>query len=444
MTILRNVIIVTGVLSMALTANAMDIVQVYQAALAQDANIKAARATADAGRENLPQARAQLLPNVSFGATRNTNQLSSTTPDFLGALATSNFNYPSSNDTLTIRQPLFRMYQWSQYKQAQAQVDDVNAVLENELQNLATKVGGLYFEALLAQEQLLLMTLHRASYVTQLDAARRIFEAGSGTRTDVDDVQARLDMTIAQELEAKQNVDYTRGQLEALINQPVGELAALDASKLPLVPPDPDNLDVWKSRAEQNSSELKVLRARVEAASKEVDKASAGHYPTLDAIAQWSNSTSENSTSVKSSYTNQSVGVQLSIPIYAGGEVSSAVRQALANKERAEQNLEAGRRDLGMRVHKEYRGVTEGVLRVKALEQAVRSAEQALESSQRSVQAGSRSRLDVLNAERNKVSTMRDLAQARYIYLMSALRLKPFVGEADISSMEAINKWLAH
>lgn len=427
-----------------LAAPALDLAQAYQAALEQDANIRAARATAEAGRENLPQALAQLLPNLSANMARNNNQLSSTTKNFQGRPVTSDYSYPSRNDTLTLRQPIYRKYQWAQYRQAQAQVEDANAVLENELQNLAVRVGGAYFEALLAEDQLALVLAQRKTYTIQLDAVGKRFVAGEGVRTDIDEAQARLDMTLAQELEARQNVDYTRRQLQVMVNQPVDRLAVLDAVAMQLLPPQPDRLEDWTALAEQNSPELKVLRARLEAATSEIDKAKAGHFPTLDAVAQWASSSSENNLNIDSSYDVRSVGLQLNIPIFAGGGVDAAVRQALANRERAEQLLEAGRRDLGVRVHKEFRGMTEGVLRVRALEQAVRSAEQALFSSQKSFQAGSRTTVDVLNAEQGKMTALRDLAQARYVYLISQLRLKVLVGEADASSIEGINRWLKH
>jgi outer membrane protein/protease secretion system outer membrane protein len=198
-------------------------------------------------------------------------------------------------------------------------------------------------------------------------------------------------------------------------------------------------LEGWVERAEQASPELRVLRARVETARFEVEKASAGHHPTLDAVVQWTRSGSENIQAVESSYESTAIGLQLSVPIFSGGSVNAAIRQALANKERAEQTLEAARRDLGVRVYKEFRGISEGVLRVRALEQAVKSADQALLSSQKSFQAGNRTRIDILNAENGKMVALRDLAQARYVYLISTLRLKTFVEEANLQAIEAIN-----
>ena len=268
------------------------------------------------------------------------------------------------------------------------------------------------------------------------------FSAGSGTRTDIDEAQAALDLNVAQELEARQNVDFTRRQLQTLINQPVDSLATLDAGKLVLGPPAPNRIEDWTERAEAGSPEIRSLKAQLEAARYEVEKAEAGHYPTLDAVAQLSLNESDTVTSVNNRYTNRSIGLQLSVPLFAGGYVNSTIRQALANKERVEQSLEALRRDLGVRVHKEFRGVTEGVLKVRALEQAVRSTEQVTRSNRRSFEAGSRTLNDTLNAEQQNVSAQRDLAQARYIYLISRVRLQALAGGPRSEVIDEINAWL--
>ena len=143
-----------------------------------------------------------------------------------------------------------------------------------------------------------------------------------------------------------------------------------------------------------------------------VEEAQAGHMPTLDAVAQWTHSMSENVVNIQSTYSNKSIGLQLSIPIFSGGQVASTVRQAQATLDRAGFLLEAGRRELAVNVHKEFRGVTESMARVKALEQALRSSEQVLLSNQKSVRGGSRTLLDVMNAEQQRMVVLRDLASA--------------------------------
>ena len=431
-------------LSSTLSAQPLDLLKAYEAAQLQDATLAAARAAAAAGRERLPQAKSQFYPNISANFSRNKNDLDTTAPNFLGQQQTTNNRYPSSNQTLSIRQPLYRPQLTAQYRQAQAQVDDAEATLAQEEQNLAVRVSGAYFEALLTYDQLDLVLAQRAAYTTQLDAARKGLAAGSGTRTDIDEAQARLDMNTAQEIEARQNITYTQQQLQTLVNQPVAQLAKLDVARLELANPQPDRLEDWIDRAERSSPQLQSLRAQAEAAKQEIDRAKAGHHPTLDAVAQWSRSQSESVTNTQSRYDNASYGLQLNVPLFAGGYVNSQVRQAIAGQERAEQALEAGRRNLGVRVHKEFRGVTEGVPKIKALEQALRSADQLVLSSQKSFQAGSRTVLDVLNAEQQRVSVMHDLAQARYVYLVSRIRLLALVGGADTEAMVAANRVLQH
>jgi outer membrane protein, protease secretion system len=419
----------------------LNLSQAYRAALEQDAQIRSARAGADAKRERLPQALSQLLPNISANASQNRNHLISTTPGLTGPV-TGEQHYNSSSRALVIRQPIFRPYQIAEYQQAKAVVADANATLDKETQNVAVRVSGAYLNALLAQDQLALVIAQKAAYTTQLDAATKRFRGGAGVRTDIDEAQARLDMAIAQELEARQNVEYTRRQLQVMVNAPVTALAPVDERKLREANFQPNRLEDWTERAELTSPELRSLRAQREAARREIDKARSGHLPTLDAVAQWSITDSDNVTRVDTRYNTKSIGVQLNVPIFAGGYTSSQTRQAVAELERIEQALEATRRDLALRVETEFRGITEGVLRIRALEQAVRSAEVTVESNRRSFQGGSRTLVDILNAEQQLVSAQRDLANARYTYMISRVRLRALAGEADETAIAEVNGWL--
>ena len=428
--------------SLCSSAWSLDLSQVYRAAILQDTTLRAAQAATDSRVERVPQTFAQLLPNLTASASRNSNALQSITPNFLGQAVAANTNYGSSNTTLTLRQPLFRKYQVADYRQAKAQAIEANAILEKESRNLAVRVSSAYFEALLTADQLALMLAQKNAYASQLDAAEKRLAAGAGTRTDIDEAKAALDLNVAQELEARQNVDFTRRVLQALINQPVDNLATLDPNKLVLAVPVPNQLENWIESAQAQSPEILALQSQLDAASYEIEKASAGHYPTLDAVAQMTRSASDTVTSVSNRYNNKSIGLQLNIPLYSGGAVSSLIRQALADKERVEQQLEGVRRDLGVRVHKEFRGVTEGVLKIAALEQAVRSTGQVALSNRRSYEAGSRTLNNTLNAEQLKVSAERDLAMARYVYLISRVRLQALAGGDKAEVIDEINGWL--
>lgn len=441
---LKSLAVGGTLLCCALAASAMDLLQAYTAAQINDATILAARATAVGERERLPQARAQLLPSLSASLSRNSNHLESTSPNFLGVEQTTNNSYPSNNRTLTLRQPLFRKQLAAQYRLAGAQVEDAEAVLSGEEQNLAVRVSTAYFEAMLTHDQLALVLAQQKAYTEQLDAARKTYAAGSGTRTDVDEAQARLDMNKALEIETRQNVDYTLQQLQTLVNQPIDKLATLNVARLELREPQPNNLQHWIALAEQNNPQLQSLKARVEVARQETEKARSGHYPTLDAIAQYTDSDSENVTNIKQRYVNKVLGMQLNVPLFAGGYVNSQVRQTLAGLDRAEQILEAGRRDLGLRVTKEFRGMTENIPKIKALEQALLSADQMVLSSQKSFQAGSRTLLDISDAEQQRMVVQRDLAQSRYMYLISKIGLLALVSGADEAAIVDTNRVLLH
>lgn len=438
-----NAFVVASLLAvLALPARSMDLATAYRAALEEDAKLRIARATADAGRERLPQARSQLLPSASLTANRNRNSLTRISPGLTGASVTTHENFGSNNETLSIRQPIYRKPAFAAYEQAKHLVRDAEATLEVELQDVGMRVSAAYMEALFAQDQLDLVLAQRATTIAQLDAARKALRAGSGTRTDVDEAQARLDLTQAQEFSAREQLAFTRRQLEAIVNRPVDTVARVDVAALKLLPPTPASVEDWVRKAEAQSPQVQALLARLEAARLEVEKARGGHYPTLDAVAQATRSASENVLFPSSEYSNRVIGLQLSVPIYQGGYVNSVVRQAIAERQRVESQLEGVRRDLGVQIHKEFRGVTEGIEKIRALEQAVLSAEQVVASSRRSFEAGLRTRLDILNAEQQRVLALRDLAQARYQYLISRVNLRALAGDERGAAIDEVSAWL--
>jgi outer membrane protein/protease secretion system outer membrane protein len=419
-------------------ASSMSLLEAYQMALEQDSTIRASRAALESGRERLPQARSQLLPSVQANVGRNYNDLNTTSPNVLGQETTTNSTYYSFGKTVSLRQPLFNPQRYFQYEQAKDQVADAEATHQRDLQELIVRVGGAYMEALLTEDQLKLVLAQKQQYITLVDAAKKSFKAGAGIRTDIDDAQARLDMALASELEARQNRDYTHRQLEILVNQPVKNLSALNLTGLAGLPTNLPPLESWLEQAQLNSPEIQALVARVSAADKEISKAQSGHSPVLDGIVQWNDSGNENVTRLNSRFATTSLGVQLVVPIFQGGYVSSQVRQAVADKTRMEEVLEATRRDLNLRVHKEHRGVTEGVLKVLALEQAARSAAQLVQSTTKSKLAGVRTTLDILNAEQQLAAAQRDLVQARYLYLMARLRLASLVGKSPLEAITEV------
>ena len=405
----------------------------------------AERAAAQAAQERLPQALSQRRPSLSLSAGQNRNHLESQTANMLGQRSVSERYYDSNNAALQLRQPLYRPAILAQIKQARAQVQDADAVLDVNENDLLERVAQAYFDALLGQVQLDLASAQKTAFAAQLQSAQKGFAAGVGMRTDVDEAQARMDLAHAQVLQAQQALDLARRRLALLLGVPVAQLvqlADLDTQRFAPSAPVPTSAEQWIALAEESSPQLQALRARLRAAQAEVDKAQAGHKPTLDVVATVSRSDSDSVTSINTVYKQKYVGVQLNVPLYSGGYVSSTVRQALAEVQRMQQTLEAAQRDLSNQVYEQFSAMTEGVLRIAALEQAVRSAQQALLSSQKSLQAGARTTVDVLNAEQQLTVAQRDLAQARYGYVLAHLKLQMLAGQERMANVDAVNRWL--
>lgn len=425
-----------------LPAQAIDLLQAYDLALQHDARYQMARAEAAAAREAKPQALAQLLPNINASLQRSERGTDSKSPNMFGGMVSRHQDYMSSNYAISLRQPIYRPYNFVLYQQAQAQVASAEATLDRNLQELLVRLSGAYFDALGAEDQLQLALSQKEAYTSQLAQAQRRFEAGEGTRTDIDDAQARLDLALAQELEAQQLLDQARRQLQAIVKQPVQHVANLLPERLELVPPYPAKVEDWVNRGLEVNAELRALRADIEAAEREVAKAGSGHHPTLDLVAQRSRSSSDGETVINQQFLTTSVGLQLNIPIFAGGYNSSQVRQAEANLERVRQQYEGRRREIELAIRKEFQSVTQGVLKVRAHQQVVRSAEQALISSQKGHQAGTRTLVDILNAQQQRMNARRDLAAARHQYIMARIKLQDLAGSLGLDELTTINLWL--
>lgn len=416
--------LLAGVRLQAQTVPVLDLHNAWTAARAQDPAYQAALAARRAGVEPEAQAFAAMLPNVSFTSSYNQVDLQQKS----GGVTTP-YNYATNNNAVVARQPLWRKSQNVQYAQSrlQSQAAEVQAVLAEV--DLAQRLGAAYFDLLFSQDVIRFTDSLLTASQGQLQAARRGFEAGQGTRTDIDEAQARLDMAQAQMLQARQQSAYARQQLESMVGRAVQDLAPLALDALQAQPLEV-NVEGWIALAVDHSPELRLAQLRVSVAEQEVAKAQAGHLPTVDAVGQYTLSNGENMYSPSSGYQSAQIGLQLSLPIYAGGAVSSAARQALALLEREQQLQLQTRTTLELQVRREYYNSTEGVLRVQALEQALQSALQLLASSRKGVMAGSRTQTDVLNALQREAETRRDLAQARYQLLIARQKLRTLCGVA--------------
>jgi outer membrane protein, protease secretion system len=424
------------------TNPALRLREVYQLAMPNDARIKAAEASLRASQEQLPQARSQLHPNVALGATRLSNRLESTAPNILGQINSSSDQYVSYNQSLTVRQPLYRPGSTAAVRVAEANVQVAQARRDQEITAVAARVASTYLDLLLAQEQLQFANEQVRVVGVQLAAARQSLLAGTGTRTDVDDMLAQADLARADALDAQQYRQYAEQQLAVLLGDRAAAPAPLALPDLAaLLSPDHTPLAHWLERAREHNAELRALQRQIRSSEADIARAQAGHKPTVDALLQRTRSGNENVTRIQSSYDNTSVGVQLNIPLYSGGMVSSQTRQAVAEWEKAGFLLEATQLDLDGRVRKEFRTVVEGISRHKALQQALASSQTALQSAQRSFEAGVRTRVDIARAAQRVATVQRDLAQTTYGTVMARLRLALLTAGTEADSAQAI-EWL--
>jgi len=265
---------------------------------------------------------------------------------------------------------------------------------------------------------------------------------GTVTITDTHEAQARYDLAVSQEIVAQSDLEVKQRALELLINNNTPTLAPLGA--LQLISPEPAVLDKWVEEARTANLQVRAAESNLTLAEQEVTRNRGAHYPTLDAFAGYTRNASGVGTlgGPGTDINNRNIGLQLAVPIYQGGLVNSRVREAIANQEKARQDLENTRRSSELQARQNYLGVTSGMAQVKALEAALTSSQSALDSTRLGREVGVRTQVDVLNAQQQIFSARRDLAQAKYNYIMSTLKLKAAVGRLSEADVVAVNAWL--
>ncbi len=428
--------VLAGLACLSFQAASADLLQVYREALANDAQYAAARATAEAGREKLPQGLAGLLPVIgaTAGSVWNENRYR------MAGQPAWNKDYNTHSYNVSLTQPLFRWQNVVQYGQAKWQVVQTEAVFAQAAQDLILRVAQAYFDVLYAQENLAAVRASKQAIAQQLAQAKQNFEVGTATITDTHEAQSRFDLASAQELAGENDLEVKRYALRVIVGKELGELARLRVDAT-LLPPQPASMEPWVVAAENDSFQVQAQQAALEVAQREIERMRAGHYPTLDVVANYGKSDSALSISSDTSLETgtRNIGVQLSIPIYQGGAVNSRTREAIANRSAALAGLENVRRTATLNARQSYLGVVNGLAQVQALNAALVSSVSALESNKLGYEVGVRINIDVLNAEQQVYVTRRDLAKARFDTLLAQLKLKAAVGTLEEGDLEQIN-----
>lgn len=437
-----------------LQAQAADLLQVYQQALANDATYASARASAVAGRERITQGRSGLLPTVGINgswtkANTDVSPFNEGAPLFgddgvtpVGTVPGQKVNLRTNEVTIALQQPLFRWDRWETYQQSKLQQAISEAQFAQAQQDLVLRVAQAYFDVLSAQDTLESTRAQKVATTEQLASAKRNFEVGTQTITDTHEAQAAYDLVVSQELAAVNDLENKKTALQAIIGTAPATLATLRTG-VTLSAPQPINVDQWVSAAENQNYAVAVAQLSLESAKRDISKNRAGHYPTLDLVASsLYRDVGGHVQSQSGRTTNNAIGVQYSIPIFSGYAVTSRVRESIALEDKARNDLEANRRNAALTARQSFLGVNTGLAQVKALEAAEVSSNSALESNKLGYQVGVRINIDVLNAQRQLYQTRTDLAKARYNTIIAGLRLKAAAGSLREEDLLPINALL--
>lgn len=429
-------------LALAAPVRAEDLVQIYREAQQNDPTLAAARANWAATQERVPQARAGLLPNVGLAGSANANEgRSSTRSDPRFVLSN---NYGTAAFTISASQPLYRQQNVVALDQARRVVEQADYTLAATQQDLILRVTVAYFDVLLAEVNVELAEAQKRAVSEQLAQAKRNFEVGVATITDTNEAQARYDSIVAQEIAARNDLDNRRTALRTIIGRMPADLKKLGPGFEPSVP-EPNVLDHWLDRALTDNLSVRIAGYNLDVATLEIDRARAGHLPTVDLVASLGQTFGTGSLASEDRFNSRSaaVGVALNVPLYQGGFVDSRVRETISLQDNARQNVEVARRNALASAQVGFAGVNSAVASVKAFEQALRSAQTALDSNRLGQEVGVRTNLDVLNVTQQLFQVRRDLAQAYFNYLISVLRLKASIGALNEQDLEEINRRLA-
>ncbi|MBI2993865.1 MAG: TolC family outer membrane protein [Gammaproteobacteria bacterium] len=420
-------------------SHAADLMEVYALAVDSDPTFRRVAAAKRAVLELRPQALAQLLPSLNGTANTFENDQDISSAFIVGGQG-SELNFNSHGYSLNLTQPIFRRDRFLRYRQAGSQIKQADAELMAAQEDLIVRVAERYFLVLGTMDNLEFAQAEKRSLGRQLEQARQRFDVGLTAITDVQEAQAGYDRAVAQEIEAVNLLDGARERLREVIGQYLTELLIL-GEKMPLLAPDPQDIDQWTETALTQNLDVTAATHAVDVARQEISVQSSGHFPTLDLQARGGyDKTGGRFSDTKIHST--AVGIELNVPIYQGGFVSSKTREAQQRLDERLEVLEFTRRTAQRTTRESYLSVISGISQVEALKQALVSTETALEATQAGFDVGTRTAVDVVAAERATLQARRDYARARYDYLLNTLRLRQAAGTLSDQDLSHVNGWL--
>ena len=440
---------------------AKDLIGVFEDALTNDPQLRAAEENRLAQREARPQALAALLPQLSGTAsiTRDTTSGQSDTqavnannqpillPQF-DSIGTTTKQW-----SLNLQQNVFSWANWMSLRAANAQVAQAEATYRAVEENLVLRVAQAYFTVLAAEDGLEAQQSSLEAISRQLEQANQRFEVGQIAITDVQEAKAARDTAAAAVIAAKRTLATAEDQLQEITSQKYERLAK-PGTDMPLNMPEPADESRWVETSLDQNLALISSRLAADIARENVRIASAGHLPTLDIVASDSDSDAvanqhlfgqgfdQNFANVITRNHDRQVSLQVTVPLFSGGLTQSRVRQSqhlwLAAKEQVVQASRATERQ----ARDAYLGVISGIARVRALRQALESSQTALAATEAGYEVGTRTAVDLLNSRRTLVQAQTDYSGSRYDYIVSIFQLRLAAGNLDFAQLAEINRWL--
>ena len=446
---------ITSVMAMPASASAATLLEIYQQALQSDPLIHEAEARRLAALEAKPQARGAYLPQLQFSSGYTMNEQSG--PDFAQVdpppappvVVTATTESDVVNWRFDLRQSIFRWDQIVNLKRADKLIARAEAVREAAQQDLIIRVAQRYFDVLAAEDVLTSIHADRTAIARRLEQAKQRFEVGLIAITDVQESQAAYDQSVADEIGAKRRLATAREFLREITGEYVTQLSA-PKPDFPLQAPEKSERE-WVDLSLNQNLNLVASRLDEKLARDEIAFRRNGHYPTLELVAN----TGETDSEVKYSAagitqptsdftrTNDSIGIQFSLPLFAGGGTSSRVREAVYLHRASREQLQRVTRETERQARDAYLGVLAEESRVKALQQAVASSRTALEATQAGFEVGTRTIVDVLNSQFALYAAITNYERSRYDYILNVLRLKQAAGTLQVQDLEQIDMWLS-
>lgn len=428
-------------LSLSPYVHATDLMDIYEQALENDTVFKNAYDTYMSSTEAVPQARSALYPQVGFSGQvgRNLQKV------IAGGLGVDQY-YSNNLWQVTASQAVFNYQAWAKVAQAKASVKAAQATFNDAAQNLILRTAKAYFDVLFAKDTLDFAEAKKRANKRQYDQASQRFQVGLDAITSVYEAKAAYDQSIATVISARNNQVNQSENLRKLTNHVYEALSPLRDSKIPLISPEPNDVNQWIDTGLKQNYKLYAAKYNLEVSKENVKALSAGNWPVFSIqsnAAQTHNAVAGSSFFVPSRQTQANVALAMDFPIFQGGLVQSQTRQAQYNFQGSAEQMEQTYRDVVVNSRIAFNTITDGISKVKADRQTIISQQNSLESTEAQFEVGTRTMVDVVNAQQRLFEAQEQLARDQYDLINSILTLKYLAGTLNVNDIEQINSWLA-